>query len=356
MHPILGHFRRLVLYLAAWGPISAIVAYLFASLGGMSRERAVTLAVPLCLIYAFVCLSAWYSCRSIPLENSASWLTHLMAAMAASVVWVAIARGLAMALSAVPMFAGIDQQLARQTPLLFGNGVLLYLLSTALFYILLSNQAAHEAEKGRVEARALARDSELKALKAQVNPHFIFNCLNSISALTASDPTKAREMCILLAEFLRKALGLGEKEQISLEEELDLVHAYVSVEQIRFGARLKFEEQTEQGARGSLIPPLLLQPMIENAIRHGVASLSEGGWVRLEIKNDPPEKLSIQVQNNFDCEAPRKRGAGIGLKNVRERLDTTYGNRAGFDVRADEDRFKVSLDLPVELKAAAQTL
>ena len=117
------------------------------------------------------------------------------------------------------------------------------------------------------------------------------------------------------------ALGLGEKEQISLEEELDLVHAYVSVEQIRFGARLKFEEQTEQGARESLIPPLLLQPLIENAIRHGVASLSEGGWVRLEIKNDPPEKLSIQVQNNFDCEAPRKQGAGIGLKNVRERLE-----------------------------------
>lgn len=356
MHPILGHFRRLVLYLAAWGPIAGILSYLFASLGGMSGERAVALALPLCLIYAFVCLSAWYSCRSLPLDNSASWLTHLVAAIAASVIWVAIARGMAMALSAIPMFTGLDQQLAKQTPLLFGNGVLLYLLSTALFYILLANQAAHEAEKGRVEARALARESELKALKAQVNPHFIFNCLNSISALTANDPARAREMCILLAEFLRKALGLGEKEHISLEEELDLVHAYLSVEQIRFGARLRFEEQTESAARQSLIPPLLLQPLIENAIRHGIASLTEGGWVRLEISVQPPQKLSIQVENNFDCEAPRRRGAGIGLRNVRERLDTTYGNRARFDVRTDENLFKVLLELPVEESAAVKVL
>jgi len=355
MHPILGHFRRLVLYLAAWGPISAILVYLFVSLGGISWERAVALAIPLCLIYAFICLSAWYSCRSVRLENSASWLTHLVAAMVASVLWVAVARALAIALSSIAYFAGIDQQLARQAPMLFGDGVLLYLLSTALFYILLSSQAAHAAEKGQVEARALARESELKALKAQVNPHFIFNCLNSISALTASDPARAREMCILLAEFLRKALGLGEKTQISLEEELDLIHAYLSVEQIRFGARLRFEERIDVDARTAMIPPLLLQPLIENAIRHGIATLAEGGWVRLEIANRMSERLSIEVRNNFDAEAPRKRGAGIGLKNVRERLDTTYGNRARFDVRTDDVEFRVALELPVEMKAVSQT-
>jgi two-component system, LytTR family, sensor histidine kinase AlgZ len=346
MHPILGHFRRLVLYLAAWGPLSAILVYLFVSLGGMNWERAIALAIPLCLIYAFICLSAWYSCRGISLENSASWLTHLVAAAVASVLWVAIARALAIALSSIAYFAGIDQQLARQAPMLFGDGVLLYLLSTALFYILLSNQAAHEAEKGRVEARALARESELKALKAQVNPHFIFNCLNSISALTASDPARAREMCIVLAEFLRKALGLGEKTQISLEEELDLIHAYLSVEQIRFGARLRFQERIDADARSSMIPPLLLQPLIENAIRHGIATLTEGGWVRLEIANRTSERLSIEVRNNFDAEAARKRGAGIGLKNVRERLDMAYGRGARFDVRADEGQFQVAIELP----------
>lgn len=348
MHPILGHFRRLVLYLAAWGPIAAVLAYLFVSLGRMRWDLAVALAVPLCLFHAFVCLSAWYSCRTSRLENSTGWLTHFGAAAGAGLLWVVIARGLAIALSSTHYFTGVQGQVTHQAPIIWAVGTLLYLLSTALFYILLSNQVAHEAEKGAVEARALARESELKALKAQVNPHFIFNCLNSISALTASDAPKAREMCILLAEFLRKALALGERTQIPLQEELDLIHTYVSVEQIRFGSRLRFEENVEPAALQSQIPPLFLQPLIENAIRHGVATLSEGAWVLLEIGSRGTQKLSINVVNNFDPDAPRKSGAGIGLKNVRGRLDTTYGTRAHFDVRTDAGRFYVELDVPTD--------
>ena len=349
MHPILGHFRRLLLYLVAWGPISAVLIYLFVALGGMPAGLAIALGIPLCLYHAFVCLSAWYSCRNSRPDNSAAWLKHFVAAGFAGLLWVVIARGLAIALGSTHYFTGVPEQVTRQAPLIWAVGTLLYLLSTALFYILLANQAAHEAEKGVIEAKALARESELKALKAQVNPHFIFNCLNSISALTTSDPVKAREMCILLAEFLRKALALGERAQIPLREELDLIHAYVSVEQIRFGARLKFEETIHSpDVLAFSIPPLLLQPLIENAIRHGVATLTEGAWVRLEIGSVAPQKISISVMNNFDPEAPRKRGAGIGLKNVRGRLDTTYGTRAHFDVRTDGDNFCVAIELPAE--------
>src|SRR5215472_9624608 len=111
MHPILGHFRRLMLYLAAWGPISAILLYLFVSLAGLSWGRATALAIPLCLVYAFVCLSAWYSCRNIPLENSGSWLAHFAAAMVASVLWIGVTKGLAIALSSTRTFARLDQQM-----------------------------------------------------------------------------------------------------------------------------------------------------------------------------------------------------------------------------------------------------
>ena len=353
MHPILGHFRRLVLYLAAWGPISAILLYLFVSLAGLSWGRATALAIPLCLVYAFVCLSAWYSCRNIPLENSGSWLAHFAAAVVASFLWIIVAKGLALALSSSPAFAGLDQQMRRAYPLLFGSGVLLYLLAVALHYVLLSNEAAHEAAKREVEARVLARDSELKALKTQVNPHFIFNCLNSISALTSTNPATAREMCVRLAEFLRKTLGLSEKARIPLGEELDLMHAYLSVEQIRFGARLKFEENTDPEAVKYLVPPLLLQPLIENAIRHGVASLTEGGWVRLEIKTSALNTLQIRIENNFDGDAPRRHGAGIGLKNVRQRVDTTYGSRARMDVRSTAEHFQIAMELPAERAEAA---
>jgi two-component system, LytTR family, sensor histidine kinase AlgZ len=348
MHPILGHLRRLLLYLSAWGPISAILTYLFASLGGLSWGRALAMAVPLSLVYAFVCLSAWYPCRNMPLENSAAWLAHLVAAGVASVLWIASARLLSFGLSSLSAAAGLDQQASRTYPILFGSGVLLYLLTVALFYVLLSNQAATDAEKREVEARALARESELKALKTQVNPHFIFNCLNSISALTSSDPAKAREMCVLLAEFLRKTLGLGEKPRIALRDELALLHAYLSVEQIRFGPRLKLEESTDPASLDSILPPLLLQPLVENAVRHGVAQLTEGGWIRIDIHQGEAERLAIAIENNFDPEAPRRKGVGLGLRNVQQRLQTSYGERARIDARADHDRFLVSLNLPVE--------
>jgi two-component system, LytTR family, sensor histidine kinase AlgZ len=348
MHPILGHFRRLMLYLSAWGPISAILLYLFASIGGLTWGRAASIALPLCLIYAFVCLSAWYTCRGVPLTNSGSWLAHLVAAGIASLLWIATAKALVFILSGFPTFAGLDQQAPRIYPIVFGSGVLLYLLAVSLFYVLLSNQAAIEAEKREVEARALARESELKALKTQVNPHFLFNCLNSISALTSSDPAKAREMCVLLAEFLRKTLGLGEKPRIALRDELALLHAYLSVEQIRFGPRLKLEEATDFASLESMLPPLLLQPLVENAVRHGIAQLTEGGWIRIEIGQPEPERLAIAVENNFDPEAPRRKGVGLGLRNVQQRLQTSYGDRARIDVRATQGRFLVSLNLPVE--------
>lgn len=346
MHPILGNFRRLLLYLSAWGPITAILLYLFVSLGGLTWKNAALLAIPLCLVYAFVCLSAWYSCRSIRLENSGAWLAHLVAAIVASLLWILVARAFAELLLANASFEA--EHLASVYRILFGTGVLLYLLAVALHYVLLSNEAAHAAEKREVEARGLARESELKALKTQVNPHFVFNCLNSISALTSSDPATAREMCIRLGEFLRKTLGLGEKSQIPLGEELHLIHAYLSVEQIRFGKRLTLEEETDSGALACLVPPLLLQPLVENAVRHGIATLSEGGWIRLEIKNGSPENLSIRIENNFDPEAPIRRGANIGLKNVRQRLDTTYGERARFDVRTNDGCFQVALEIPAE--------
>src|SRR5436190_17766188 len=146
MHPITSSFRRLLLYLSAWGPVSAILIYLFASLARLSWAWSAALAIPLCLYYAVVCLSGWYSCQNAPLENSGAWLRHLAAAIVASIIWIGVAKGLAIALASFALFHGIDQQMARINPVLFGSGVFLYLLAVAMYYVLLSNEAAHVAE------------------------------------------------------------------------------------------------------------------------------------------------------------------------------------------------------------------
>jgi two-component system, LytTR family, sensor histidine kinase AlgZ len=137
-----------------------------------------------------------------------------------------------------------------------------------------------------MQVRMLTRDAELRALKAQVNPHFLFNSLNSISALTSSDAAKAREMCILLGEFLRRTLGLGEKSAIPLEEEMSLIRAFLSVEKIRFGERLRMEMTVPKECLDFSVPPLLLQPLVENGVGHGIANLVEGGSIRLDVKCD----------------------------------------------------------------------
>src|SRR5439155_21993528 len=129
MHPILGQFRRLVLYLSAWGPVSGILLYIFVSQGGLNLTRAAALVFPLCIIYAFVCLSAWYTCRSTPFDNSGSWLGHLVAAVVASLLWVGMAKGLASGLAQFPRLAGLDQKLGREVPILLWRGMKLYSLA-----------------------------------------------------------------------------------------------------------------------------------------------------------------------------------------------------------------------------------
>lgn len=354
MHPILGQFRRMVLYLAAWIPLAALLAYLLAMTQAMGLREALALAFPLCLIYAFVCLSAWYPCRVTPLERtSASKLaaTHLTGALVATALWILAGRMLADELSEAAAFHGLDRRFASGIPLLFGTGVLFYLLSVAFYYILLGIEASRDAEARVLHASMLARDAELRALKAQVNPHFLFNSLNSISALTGSDPSKAREMCILLGDFLRRTLGLGEKSAIPLGEELSLVHAFLAVEKIRFGARLNMVENVDPRALGVNVPPLLLQPLVENAVAHGIANLVDGGCIRLDVALRDGD-LSIVVENTFDPEAPLRRRNGVGLANVRQRLEARYGNRAKFGAGAEGTSFRVALELPAEQEAS----
>jgi two-component system sensor histidine kinase AlgZ len=350
MHPLLARPRQLGLYLLAWVPFAGILVYLLHG-GGLGLGEATAVTVPLCLVYAFVCLAAWYPCRATPLEKSGFaklLLTHLTAAAVLGTFWTYQAKEIAIGLAHFwPRFAGLDQRLTKHVPLLWVTGVLLYVLSVTFHYVLLAEQASREAQGRALQARVLARDAELKALRAQVNPHFLFNCLHSVSALTSSDAGKAREMCILLADFLRTTLRLGGKETITLEEELALVRGYLAIEKVRFGARLHMEEDVQKTTMEVMIPPLLLQPLVENAIRHGIANLPEGGVIRLSAQ-EKANVVSILVENSFDPETPSPLKTGLGLDNIRQRLDTRYGPEASISVRAEGNRFQVSLRLPAQ--------
>src|SRR5580692_11977578 len=354
MHPLLTPINRYGLYLLAWTPLAGILIYLMAVPGKLGWLDAAVLIVPLCLIYQFVCLSAWYTCRATPLQGS-SFLrlrfSHLAAAVIISFLWIQVARLLAYALSEFPSFQGLSERFAPQIPVLFGVGFLLYLLSVATHYVILAIEDSRRAEARAMETSILARDAELKALKAQVNPHFLCNSLNSISALTSLDPKKAREMCILLAEFLRMTLGLGEKTNVPISEELSLLHHYLAIEKVRFGARLQMEENLQSLSSSIQLPPLLLQPLVENAITHGIANLPEGGIVRLSGQSHNG-RVSLAIENTFDPEPTSMRKGGLGLKNVRERLEARYGKEASMHASAENGKFRVDLSFPADTAEA----
>ena len=319
MHPIFRNTARLGAYLALWTILAALLGALMRIPGDLTWSQALSVAVPLCLFYAFVCLTPWYMCRAFPLgtAGAARLLTnHLGVAILACALWIGLAR----------------------LPQLVVIGLLLYLLSVALHYALLAVEASREAA-------LQARDAELRALKSQINPHFLFNCLNSISALTSTDPTRAREMCVLLSDFLRKTLGLGERASIPWREELELARTYLDVEQVRFGARLQIEMHVDDACSDCQVPPLVLQPLIENAIKHGIATMVEGGTVRLEGRVENGH-LAVRVENSFDPEAPSPRPSGLGLRNVRNRLQTRFGDAAHLHVAAQDNRFSAEMVFP----------
>jgi hypothetical protein len=349
MHPILSRIDRLALYLAAWLSACALLAGVFTRFG-LSWAEALVLLAPLYLVYAFVCLSAWYVSRATPLTGASGLrvlVSSVLSAVFASAFWVGLTRGWIAALGATAAFAPATDRYLQQLPFLFAVGVLLFLLSLAGHYVLLAFETARAAERRQLELEILTRDAELRALRAQIDPHFLYNSLNSISALTGSDAPGARRMCLLLGEFLRNTLDVSARQRIALADELGLARRYLDIEQVRFGSRLRIEERVDDDASACLVPPLLLQPLVENAVTHGIARLLEGGLIRLEIARQDG-RLAIVIENPCDADAVMERRGGLGLDNVRGRLDAMFGRDARMDTTAADGMFRVELRMPAD--------
>jgi hypothetical protein len=317
--------------------------------------------VPLTVVYGFVTLSAWYVCRLSPLDGTRAWrvvVVHAIAAAIASATWVAMAAGWSRALLVfgIGPAGGIlietpDTALfVAYRPVLFVVGALLYALSVIFSYLLIAYDASRDVERRNLELGLLAREAELKALRAQIDPHFIFNSLHSISALTTTDPVAARRMCLLLADFLRETLRLGAHGQIPLGEEFALADRFLAIEQIRLGARLNVARDTDSDASECLVPPLLLQPLVENAVNHGVAQLVDGGTIHIAARR-AGETLTITLENPCDPDRSRTRGVGLGLELLRKRLTNQYGASDAVHAREQEGRFRVEVRIPAVTQA-----
>lgn len=357
MHPILANKERLFLYLAGWLLLACLLASIAVLSGSLKWSESLILTLPMAMVYAFICLAALYVCRAFPLEQTA-FLKVLgvcvVASFFSSSFWLLIIKGWAVFLAQFEPTRGIDAQFGTLAPVSFGTGVLLFLMGVVVHYLILAFESSREVERQALELKALARESELRALKMQIHPHFLFNSLNAISALTTVDPKAAREMSLRLAEFLRKTLKLGATQMITLSEELTLIDDFIAIEKTRFGARLSFAKSVDEEALRCTVPALLLQPLVENAIKHGIANSLEGGTIALEIRH-LGNRLSLAVTNPCDEDSLPKVTNGVGLKNVGGRLLSLYGNEARLDTRRSDSSFRAEISLPAHSDSHVRT-
>ncbi len=302
-------------------------------------------------VYAALSILIWIICKKVLFEKVNKILfiaLHFILAILFSALWLFIVYGLWYLAEGEIIFemVKIREIIGWQ----YSFGVLTYILIAGIFYTVIYYRNYKQKQIEEAELKILTRNAELKALKLQMNPHFLFNSLNSINALVTKDPKLARKMISQLSELLRMSLESHKKLMIPLKEELDLVHTYLSIEQIRFEDKMVFKEKIDSDLLTKPFPAMLLQPLIENAVKHGIANSRTGGTIELSI-NKVNNQIEGSVTNSLDDRinlASSNNQNGMSFNNIQQRLDRMYGNNYHWEIdRSQANIFKVMFKIPI---------
>ena len=222
-----------------------------------------------------------------------------------------------------------------------------YFCWTTAYLALSYSITVQEQERHAAELMVKAQEAQVQALRYQINPHFLFNTLNAIAALVRDAPAKAEEMVVQLSDFFRRSLAVNPMEDLTLSEEVDLQRLYLEIERTRFPERLRFEVALEGGSAEARVPALLLQPLVENAVKHGVARSEGQTTIRIRGGLEGPV-LEIIVENDARGAGAGAKGERVGLRNVQDRLRTRFGDYASLTTaEIPEGGFRNTLRLPL---------
>ncbi len=345
LHPLFHKRINFYVYLFIW--ILIAFAHYFVISRVYEVEFKIALIDSLVFSFLFYCIgfSLWYVVRFSNFEQRNSFillLNHLVTAAITIGLW------LLLGFFAVDMFsAGFDYLLffKNSLPWRILSGFLFYITLVLMYYLFVYYLNFQEKVKNEGDLKALVKEAELNFLKSQLNPHFIFNSLNSISYLTMVSPEKAQEMIIKLSDFLRYSLNKDEHRLTTLREEINNLRLYMDIEKTRFGDRLKLTETIGEDCLDKQLPHMILQPIFENAIKYGVHQSTETVTIAVHASFHNA-LLQLKVFNNYDAEAVNRKGKGIGLQNVQNRLRLVYGGADLVKINQTDDLFEVNLFIP----------
>ena len=345
-HPVVENRVRLTIWWLAWLFLAAGQSLLFYFAYGSFTLISIADSIISLLFFSAIGLSIWFPFRfftSSKLKPLSLIINMVFIGAFSILLWVLMTRFLM-------TYAIADQESYKQYfnatfPYRIGSGVLIYALVILSYFLFesLNNLTEKKAREARLES--LVKETELKLLRSQINPHFLFNSLNSISSLTITDPEKARLMVVKLSEFMRYSLSRKDDLPVPLRNELDNLRLYLDIEKVRFGERLETEEHIDEDCLETRIPVLLLQPLYENAVKHGVYESTDKVTIRTTAKKEG-DFVMILISNNMPDNRPVTRGTGTGIRNVERRLELSYGKRSYVTYGIESGLYTVKIYIP----------
>ncbi len=345
-NPLIERIKHIYIYVIVWLVIAILQTLLILFATDLKFYVALTDSLVFNVLFAFLAVTVWYPIRYGNPDGKLTIgiiITYLIVGVVILTGWLYLGY---MVLKLVLVnhetyFTFLnDSFIAR-----LATGILYYGVTLLIYHLFMYSKELEAKNLNEAKLNLLVKESELNVLRSQLNPHFLFNSLNSISSLTISDPETARDMIIKLSEFLRYALKHGEREKTRVSDEIKNIELYLQIEKIRFGEKLIFEKEIGKGCEQGLIPNMILQPLFENAVKHGVYESTEPITIKMSCV-PVGRNMEIRIRNNFDSHQVTRKGAGIGLRNVRNRLMLIYGRDDLVQIHKSENEFEVTLQIP----------
>ena len=347
-NPILRNFKNFSI-LFAYCFSFALISFLILIFGlGVDYKTSIADSIVSAIFLCGFTIIWFYPARYISIEQNKLLkvlISHEISAIISSALWMLL---IYITMVQILGFEDKYQNFFYETMIWrFLVGWVLYAMVVSFYYLVSYYNELKERAVKESELKNLITQAELRSLKFQINPHFIFNSLNSMSALTEIDPKKAKEMIIKLADFLRYILATNDREKNKLSEELKNIRLYLEIEKIRFEDKFDYTENLDEECKKAEIPNMLLQPLFENVIKHAVYETFERVQLSLNCKYENGY-LNLKLQNNFDESSKSRKGAGVGLKNISDRLNLIYHRDDLMEVKKEKGIFSINLFIPCE--------
>lgn len=348
-HPFFKSLQHFLIYAGAWIMVTAIHAAVLLFFYDISFVFSLIDGLIFNTLFAFFGLSLWYIVAHSRFNKSPilnGFITHISSVTFLLLIWITLGDLI------LSLFSGnnimYDKFLSTALPWRIISGIFYYSILILIYYIINYYNDMQERSIREARLNEIIRTTELDLLKSQINPHFLFNSLNSISSLTITNPAKAQEMIIKLSDFLRYTISQDSSSLVSLKEEIENAKRYLEIEQIRFGNKLQHIFNVSDKCMEKLVPAMILQPLFENAVKHGVYESTEEIIITTNCKSEQ-DSLRISITNNFDPEAKSRQGTGLGIKNISERLKLMFQQNNLLNYNKENNIFTVEIQIPQKL-------